>query len=38
MSEDVRQKMWKMLLKEVIHAINMDCHFKEDNFTVLNSV
>ena len=36
--EDVRLEMRKLLLNEVIPAINMECPFKEDDFTVLDSV
>ena len=36
--EEVRQEMQKLLINEVIPAINMECPFKEDDFTVLDSV
>ena len=36
--EEVRQEMRKMLLDEVIPAVNMECPFQEDDFTFLDSV
>ncbi|MBR4913085.1 MAG: hypothetical protein IKZ54_09650 [Bacteroidales bacterium] len=36
--EEVRLEMRKMLLDEVIPAVNMECPFQEDDFTFLDSV
>ena len=36
--EEVRQEMRKMLLNEVIPAVNLECPFQEDDFTILDSV
>ena len=36
--EEVRQEMRKMLLYEVIPAVNLECPFQEDDFTILDSV
>lgn len=36
--EEVRLEMRKMLLDEVIPAVNMECPFQEDDFTILDSV
>lgn len=36
--EEVRLEMRKMLLNEVIPAVNLECPFQEDDFTILDSV
>ena len=36
--EEVRLEMRKMLLHEVIPAVNLECPFQEDDFTILDSV
>ena len=36
--EEVRQEMRKMLLNEVIPAVNQECPTQEDDFTILDSV